>query len=260
MNGPSIPLRQRRDLSQIIEGAVSLYTQHFWAFFLIAAVTLPLAIAAAAIQETGDVITINEVETRTGTDFEFEVDWTPFILLIALSITQIFVQFVAALSIIAGLRLYADGQPPEFGGAYDLTLARIGTLIGAALRVAIVVIPLWITIIGIPVAIYFAIRWAFSPQAVLLDDTSAKAALAYSADAVEGRWWRTLGILIVIALIGLVPSLVVSGVFNFAPPIVAGVANSAVTALLLPFTVIAASLLYVDLQSRKQVPAEAPAS
>jgi hypothetical protein len=127
------------------------------------------------------------------------------------------------------------------------------------LRVLIVVIPLTITVIGIPVAIYFAVRWAFFGQGVLLDDTSAKASLAFSADAVEGTWWRTFGILIVVLLVGSIPSQMVSGIFGLASPLIGGTAASLVAAALLPFMVIAATLLYTDLQSRKQVVPEATA-
>jgi hypothetical protein len=259
MSQDRAPLRQRRDLSQIIEGAISLYMQYFWAFFLIAAVTMPLPIASAAIQETSQIIAFDEIETASDSEFDAEVDWIPLILLLLLSIVQLFVQFAAGMAIIAGLRLYEDTEQPDFGRAYDLTLARIGTLIGGVLRVLIVVIPLTITIIGIPVAIYFAVRWVFFGQAVLLDDTSAKASLAFSADAVEGTWWRTFGILIIAFLIGSIPSQFVSGIFSLASPIVGGTAAALVAAALLPFTVIAATLLYTDLQSRKQVVPEATA-
>ena len=49
MNEQRIALRQRRDLSEIIQAALDLYRQNFAALFVIAAVVIPLDIASAAL-------------------------------------------------------------------------------------------------------------------------------------------------------------------------------------------------------------------
>jgi hypothetical protein len=97
------------------------------------------------------------------------------------------------------------------------------------------------------------VRWLFTAQAIVLDDTSAKAALSYSADAVDGSWWRTLGIVIVIGIITQVPQQVVALVFILAPVVVSGTVSSIAGAALLPFAVTAMTLLYLDLKTRKEV-------
>ena len=96
------------------------------------------------------------------------------------------------------------------------------------------------------------VRWIFIEQAVILDGATPSTALSRSAAAVQGRWWRTLGIAIVIGLISTLPASIVAAVLILAPVLVSGTVNSFVNALLLPFAVTAMTLLYFDLQVRKE--------
>jgi hypothetical protein len=61
-------------------------------------------------------------------------------------------------------------------------------------------------VIGIPLALWFAVRWQFFGQATLLEDTrSAPEAIRRSGKAVSGRWWQALGDSVVFQLFSLVP-------------------------------------------------------
>jgi hypothetical protein len=234
MNGQRVTLRQRRDLGQIIEGAFNLYLQNAGPLFRIAAVVIPLGIASAVVQ--------------TG------VDGTGTFLVVALGLAllQAAVSLLAWTALIAALAEIDAGRAPEFSRAYDVAFARFWTLVGAGLRAAFHVLLFYITIIGIPWAIQRGVRWLFIHQAVILDGTSARASLSYSADAVSGMWWRTLGIAVVIAIIGAVPSTIITGIFALAPPLISGTLGALVNAALLPFYAIAMTLLYLDLQTRKE--------
>ncbi len=48
-----------------------------------------------------------------------------------------------------------------------------------------------ITVIGLPIAIYYSVRWVFVSQAVILDGLKGRDAMRASADATRGRWFRT---------------------------------------------------------------------
>jgi hypothetical protein len=240
----SIVLKQQRDLSQIIETAVAVYLQNWLVLFQIAAVVIPLGIASAVFAET----------IGASNQFALAEDVSPgeSLALVALSLLTTAVQFVASTALITALRDLADGRPPEFGHAYDVAFDKFWTLVAAALRVIFHVVLLAITIIGIPWAINRLVRWLFTAQAVVLDDTSAKAALSYSADAVDGSWWRTLGIVIVIGIITQVPQQMVAFVFFLAPVAVSGSVSSIASAALLPFAITAMTLLYLDLRTRNE--------
>ena len=156
-------------------------------------------------------------------------------------------------ALIAALAEIDAGRAPEFGRAYDVTFARAGRLIGATLLALAAIALSFVTIIGIPLAFYLIVRWLFIPQAIILDDTTVRAAFSYSGDAVAGSWWRTFGIWLLLWVI--IPS-AASGLltipFQLAPLLLQAFVSAAVNAIILPFLAISFTLLYFDLQARKQ--------
>ena len=58
-----------------------------------------------------------------------------------------------------------------------------------------------ITVIGIPFGIYFAVRWGFYVQTLLLEKSLIRVALRRSSELVRGMWWHVCGILLAILLI-----------------------------------------------------------
>lgn len=240
MNEQRIVLRQRRDLGEIIQAALHLYQQNFATLFVIAAVVIPLGIAGATLAP--EPVAFGE---------SYEVGGETFIFL-GITVLQLPVMLLAAGAIVTALAHIDQGGEPTFSDVYDAAIERFGTLLGAALRALAIVMLLSITIIGLPWAIQRIVRWLFVVQAVILDGASPSAALSGSAGSVQGRWWRTLGVALVILVIVRVPGFIVAGVLISAPPVVSGTVNSIVNALLLPFAVAAMTLLYLDLQVRKE--------
>ncbi len=229
-----IVLRQQRDLGEIIQAAITIYMQNLWPLFTIAAIVIPINVASAIFQETLD-------DPATA-----ELVWLTLMLL------QFAVILLASVALIFSLSEIDAGRPADFSSAYDVAFQRFGRLAGAYLRVMLHVLLFAITIIGIPWAIQRLIRWYFVQQAVILDDTSAKAALSYSADAVAGRWWRTLGILLLILFITAMPTISTYGIIILAPVVASSIANATVSAAALPFGVTAMTLLYLDLKARQE--------
>lgn len=240
-------LRQQRDLSQIIEAAFSLYFQNFWPLFRIAAVLIPFSIVGAMI--TG-LVELPEGPLENE-DF-FPAFWKAMAVIIPFVLLAVMVQWLALIAVVAALADLEAGQPVQFSRAYGVVFNRLWILLGASLRAAFHVFLFYITIIGIPWAIQRGVRWLFIYPAVILDGTSARASLSYSADAVKGRWWRTLGIWIVIVIIATVPSSILSALFGLAPPLVSGTLGGLVSAALIPFWAIALTLLYLDLNARRE--------
>ena len=234
-----IVLRKQRDLGEIIQAAITIYMQNLWPLFTIAAIVIPVNIASAIFQETLDDPA------------------TAALVGLALTLLQFAVGLLAGATLIFALSEIDAGRPADFSSAYDVAFERFGRLAGAYLRVLFHVTLFAITIVGIPWAIQRLVRWSFVQQAVILDDTSAQAALSYSADAVAGRWWRTLGIILAISIIVMIPTLSVYGLFALAPVVVSSIANAIVNAAALPFGVTATTLLYFDLKARRESEATA---
>ena len=101
---------------------------------------------------------------------------------------------------------------------------RFLSYLGSFLLWMLVVGLLAITVIGIPFAIYFATRWGFHAQAVLVEEVSATNALRRSRELVKGTWWRVCGILFAIFLLALMIELILVTLLMFIA-VLSGVAG-----------------------------------
>ena len=70
-------------------------------------------------------------------------------------------------------------------------------MLGGTSLVSILFIPLSLT----PFSIYFAVRWGFVAETLLLEKTNVQNAFKRSSELVRGRWWRICGILVLILLL-----------------------------------------------------------
>jgi hypothetical protein len=145
------------------------------------------------------------------------------------------------------------GRAPSFRRSYSFALARFWTLLGATLRALVTILVLLVTIVGIPWAAMWAVRWAFFGQAAILDGAGTSEALARSARAVRGRWWWTLGVGAVLFVAGaaLGPLVAIPLMIGVRAPLelVNGV-SGVIYAFIHPFAVVAATVLYRRLADR----------
>jgi hypothetical protein len=222
------------DVGQIIDTAIRLYRLNFGEFLAIAAITLPVS-AASAI--AGGLIGDKVVAA---------------IVTAALAIPSIAIGLVAQAAIARAVADIDEGVAPDFNSVYGRVLPRVGTLFLTALRVAVIVVALGITIVGIPFAIYFMVRWVFFTQTIIIDgETSGNATMA-SAHIVQGSWWRTFGILIMVGVLASLPAAAVSLLFSAASPVAANLASAVVAVIVFPFSAGALTLLFFDLSSRER--------
>ena len=66
-----------------------------------------------------------------------------------------------------------------------------------------------------------------------------------------GQWWRTLGIVFIVSL-SVIPASIFTANPGALPVLVAATVGSLLLALVLPFVIIAQTLLYFDLKAREQ--------
>ena len=142
--------------------------------------------------------------------------------------------------------------PVGIGRAYSFAWRRLGNLIAAAFLYVGATFLLSITLIGIPFAIYLAVRWLFCFHAILLEGLGPVDALSRSWSLVGGCWWRTFGILLLVwvaaAIIGAV--FMLAGLW--APYGVSALLSVLGTIVLTPIYVTAVSLLYYDTRLKKE--------
>lgn len=226
-------LRRPRQLSEIVDAAISLYRHNFGEFLGIAAVALPVDVVAAVVP----AVIHNRIASLIATAL--------------ISIPTLVVSIVVTAAIARAVADVADGQPADFNRAYRQVLDRLGALLLAALRVIGITVLIAMTIVGIPFAIYLGVRWFFIAQAVVIENTNSGDALSLSADIVKGSWWRTFGIVIIVSLLATVPSFGVGALFAWATPIASALISAVIATIVRPFTAGAFTLLFFDLFSRE---------
>ncbi|HYM14785.1 MAG TPA: glycerophosphoryl diester phosphodiesterase membrane domain-containing protein [Dehalococcoidia bacterium] len=224
-------LRAPHDASEIIGYAYRLYARNFRAMFLIGLTTAPLQMLGAVVQD--------RIGTPNGATAAL-----PF------EVAGALVTLIASGALIFAVNDVASGQAPDFGRSLDAAFARFGALLTTNLLSAVLTL---LSVIGIP---YFAVRWNFSPQAVIIEGKRNWAALDASSSIVKGRWWRTLGVLLLIVMVAFVP-LIAIGAASLLPTLAATTIASAGLALVLPFIVSGQTLLYYDLRARTLLAATA---
>ena len=252
---PTVALRGRHDLSEIVGYAYRIYARNFAALFALALLTVPLRLLQGVIEDRVP----NDLKGISG----------------LLALPEALVGVIASGAIVFAVHEISAGTRPEFARSLDATFERIGPLIKTTLLAAVLAIfalfaaPLlaiywlfrrdatidggrnwWLAIVPFALAVYLVVRWVFVPQAVMLEDKRNWAALDSSATYMRGAWWRTFGILLVVGLIQAGPIILASASSALTPLASAAIIGFAF-ALVLPFYATAQTLLYYDLKSRK---------
>lgn len=176
--------------------------------------------------------------------------------LIVGGIQQLAMVLLVAPAIIQVMRDDANGIYPGFRRAFRMTLTRMRVLASAFGRAVVVIGLLSISIVGLPWALWFFVRWGFFAQAAILDGMSTgKAAIRRSDEIVRGRWWQTLGIGAIFAIIAAVPGPIIGLLLLIVlkmPVELVNALGSLIYVITIPFGVIGYTLLYVDLRDHRQ--------
>ena len=253
----------------ILDGIFSLYRNHFRLFLGIVAIYIVIGLGL-------DLISVAAV---TGA-----APITSITIAVFMGIGSFIVSFlvVAGLAYASAL-VYLD-RDITAQDALQQAWRRFFSLLGSAILWGLVVGGLFITIIGIPFAIYFSVRWGFYTLPVLFEETTARNALRRSTELVRGTWWRVFGIMLAVSVIAFMISFILEVSFGFILTII-GIAevedatlwdtirrlfiplpsevgwfpyairrfvSVTIAGLAMPIGIIGSMLLYFDLRIRKE--------
>ena len=237
-----IELDRPRDAGGLLRDSLVVYIRHFWTFLALGAlVVVPSELIVGGVG-------MEQLTSGYDSSPSFAEAAIPSIvsyLVVAPLITAICVY---------ALRSVADGGSPGAREAvvngfesfspifFAVLLAALGTLLGALL-----IIP----------GIYLFVRWYFVPQAVVLEGARGAGALRVSGRVVEGSWWRTLALIVLVHVVTLVLALLIGAPFVAAAEsadralwaLIGQIAAATVTQ---PFAALFATLLWYDLRARKR--------
>jgi hypothetical protein len=234
------PLERPRDAGALLRDSAAVYRRHFWTFLALGA----LVVVPAELIVSG----VGLEQLWSGYDdspsiAEAVIPAVVSYLVVGPLITAICIH--ALRSVVSGgspgareaiLEGFESFSPIFFA----VLLAALGTLAGAVL-----IVP----------GIYLFVRWYFVPQAVVIEGATGTAALRASGRLVEGAWWRTFGLVVLVNVVALIVSVVIAAPFGSAAHSTDSAAwallgEIAAGALTQPFAALYSTFLYYDLRAR----------
>jgi hypothetical protein len=239
---PALDLDRPRDLSAIVSTAFSTWWHHLGVFIALAAIPVFPAIFLL------DGVWGRQLSDPDNTDVAAAVTSGAMQnLIIAPLVTAMHVLVVMGL---------ARGEHPSVGSALSDGLRVLPRVSVAVLLYTLCVVAGTIALI-IP-GIFLAVRLYFAAQAAVVDEATGTHALRRSWNLVEDQWWRTFGILIVLAIVsgllalplGFVTQIIGDSADN-GPLYVLG--SAIAQTVTLSFTALAGTILFFDLRTRKSV-------
>ena len=237
-----IELERPRDAGALLRDSLVVYIRHFWTFLALGA----LVVVPSEVVVSG--IGLEQLSSGYDSSPSFAEAAIPAVvsyLVVAPLITAICVY--ALQSVAAGgspgareavVRGFESFSPIFFA----VLLAALGILVGA-----ILIVP----------GVYLFVRWYFVPQAVVLEGAHGTSALRASGRLVEGAWWRTFGLIVLVNVVVLVIVAVLITPFNAAADnadraLWALIGEIAASSLVQPFGALYSTLLYFDLKARRR--------
>jgi hypothetical protein len=240
-------LRAKRAFGQLIRAARQLYGR-YWAVLVTIALAGLVIVAGtnllASLLAGGS--SANEAAGRSGVNLALAD--------LVESIARPVALAVVAAIVVIFMRLLVESRPAGFRACWNGMRERFWRILAALLLATLGITLMAITIIGIPFAIWKLVGWSFVGQEVLFTDKSLRESFRGSSELVRGRWWRAVRVVVFLVAILFVagPVLTLGLIFTPLPFLLINLLGALIFSLLIPYVVIAQTLLYFDLQARAE--------
>lgn len=248
---PLRPLEQRRSAGQIVRVSLRVFRLDWRTLVLVSLLVLPLALAAvAAAHALLGVGVVGQLVDLIGRDAHLTVH-VDVLLTIAIQVGALAVAVAATTIVVHSLRL--DQRRLDVGESYIVVARRATPLAGVLLRVAGIPLLLTLTVVGIPVAVWYLGRTAVAVPACIIERLGARSSIRRSVDLVHGNLGRASVLIALVVMLALLVGPLVGAVLLLGlgiSPLLANGLGALVTAALMPLVGIVVTLLFLDLRSR----------
>ncbi len=244
------PVRQRRAGGQIMDGAARVYWHELRVLAPVGLVAVPLGGLAVAAQ----LALFHSTGLRRAFDALEDVKVEGVVALFVGSLAHAIAPMLVGAATVLVLRELDRGGDASLRVVLRGLRGELWRLVALGFVGLIAVVLLALTVIGIPYAVKKAVDWAFVQQAAGFEGLRGRDAFRGSRRLVRGHWWRVALITSVLLLLLVVtgPFLGVLVIFvTDAPLATINFFGTLLFALVLPFTSVALSLLYLDLAVRR---------
>lgn len=236
-----LDLDRQRNLGELVGLTLELFGRHLATFL-----TLTFIVVAPL------VIVVDGAWVGTLADGgDAEGTWGAALTSGALSLFVI-PALVTALHVVAVQGL-ARGEAPTVMGTLRGAAPRLPAAVGAV-GLYVVAVTCGLILLVVP-GVWLAVRWYFAAQAAVVDGLGPVPALERSAEVVNTRWWRTLGVLFAFALVVTVPGAIIGEILRAVDNgAIYTAAYVCLQAVLLSLTAIFGTLLFFDSRARTSLP------
>ena len=238
-----------RGIGEILTHAFEIYRMHWQNLIaLVAIIVVPLTLLQVFVgDQLASSFEVNEnVNGELVVDGSFTALWLGALATALLSILT-FTILTGAITRAAAETFV--GRDMDISESYRFGLARFWSIVLVGLLFALAVIGGLILFI-IP-GIFFAVRFALSIHALVIEGHRGTAALSRSWNLVKGLGWHVFGALFVSALLtGLVSGLLTAP-FQSSLALRA-IGQSIASVITMPYTALVGVLLYLDVRVRKE--------
>lgn len=180
----SEPALKPMRFEDILDTTFSLYRKHFWLF---------LGLVSFSV--------LAELAYHLLTDFSPFFFDRSLLLGIAIGLITLTFSVIGMGGLVIGSGTTYLRQNITIHTILQQTIDRFWQLMGCFLLWCLVVGVLTVTVIGIPFAIYFAVRWGLFLGTIMFEKPVISIALRRSGELVSGMWWRMCGTLLAIFLL-----------------------------------------------------------
>ena len=259
MSAPT-PLRLRPlEVGDLLDETFRIYRRHF---LLFAGISVILAIPSAGLQGYSFFAIFNYLfsSSNAGLLPDFNTLLPSLVVLGIGYLVSILLAPFAYGAVIYAACESALGHPVTAVGALRAVLRRYFAILGYVLLIGL----MGILVCLLPLWIWIWVGWVAVLPVMFVENAGLGAAMGRSWRLVEGRWWRTFLILLLIvilwyfarvaleAFIGLANTLISVVATSFVALAVAQGAAIIVSALVNPVVQIAIVLIYFDLRVRRE--------
>jgi hypothetical protein len=246
----SKPIRERRAGGQIVDAAVRAYWEHIRVLAPVGLVAVPLGGVAVAAQ----LALFHSTGLRRAFDALGDDKVEAVVALFVGALAHALAPILVGAATVLVVRELDRGGDAGLRAVFRGLRGELWRLVGLAFGALLVVLLLALTVIGIPYAVKKAVDWAFVQQVAGLEGRRGRDAFRGSRSLVRGHWRRVATIAAVLLLLLVVTGPVTGIVVIFitdAPLATINFFGTLLFALVLPFTCVALSLLYLDLAVRR---------
>ena len=249
---PVRPLEQRRAGGQILRASFGVYRLDWRTLFVVSALILPLTfLGALALHVLFNVGVIEDVVQALGRETLLPVH-VYVLLLAAIEVAILGLAIAATAVVVCSLRV--GEERVDTVDAYRLALDRAEPLAGVLLRVAVIPLLLAMTVVGLPLAIWYLGRTAVALPACVIENLDTRAALGRSKHIVGRHFWRVSALTVLTLGVALLAGPLVGAFLLLGtqlPVLLANLIGITLTAALMPLVGIAITLLFFDLRTRE---------